>query len=78
MQNENQGREPNWALANGCLMVAADTAAKLAVVTQYVQDIVAKRMGAALITDEIADCIERCAAEMVSEIRKAIAAKQGR
>ena len=78
MQNEKQGHDPNWALANGCLMVAADTAAKLTVVTQYVQDIVAKRVGPALVTDEIADSIERFAAEVVAEIRKAIAAKQGR
>ena len=78
MQNEKQNTEPNWALANGCLMAAADEAAKLTVVTQYVQEIVTKRMGAALITDEIADSIERSATIMVAEIRKAIAAKQGR
>lgn len=81
MKNERDPRGPgeNWALANGYLIAAAETAEKLAVVIGYVQDMVKKRVNpVGLIGFEMADAIEEFSTEVVSKIRAAVEAKEGR
>ncbi len=64
---------PNWRMAAGHMVVAADAASKLATIVAFVQDIEKKGLAVELVTDEMADTARDLADEMVNAMRNAVA-----
>jgi len=68
--------DPKWRMAAGHMVVAADAASKLAVITDYILKLQDKGLAVELVTDEMADTARDLADEMINALRNAVAVKR--